>query len=827
MAKGTISNIFGVTPRILKIAAANTTENDYTVGVDYGVVWRSNDEGTEYWHGLARLGEESEFFLFEYLQTNVTDGTLDIDSETLNEDHLATLNVGNLRSTLNVSAENDVLGNVVRAREAVYVENAPVGPTASLTLTADSDGGARQIDFSSDLGVLWRFLANEYGSDTNDFHILRPGIGDGKIMRFPYEEGAAIEVSRPLAISAPEGELKELLFVNDDGEMLWKIASTAIDALTVTDGTGQQIVIPQGSGPITFSRDLYTEGNVNAPDGNISGYGILAGIGGVTVSTVGGTADRFITINGGDVGDKLIEFNTETLGTWTLKAESITNNFVLGHSSEDPILTVQRGADDPIISTRPLIVGTEAQTGSSFEELDPPTHDGGRFANAPVQVITQVGGDYQPGIGFHKRSTYGAFLHYVGGNVYQSINHVGDVATFWSTANDGPLSGLDADTVDGVHGYDTLHHVNADINSVDINDAAYTSNLFTGYAYGNGAITNAPTDIGYGSLMGFTAGSFKTQIIFGDGGNNHKMYTRTRFTGSGWSPWSQIWTSTTDGTGSGLDADLLDGANLSTDGTFASNSDAKVPSEKAVKTAIAAGVASVTSVSGNAGTATALQTARNIDGQSFNGTANITVVAPAIHAASNKATPVDADEFGGADSAASWVLKNFTWANIKATLKTYFDTLYAPLGGGWTLKKKTAVTTRASTAVFAADPDLQFAMAANTTYAIRITAVFSGNTSIGVKAELDGPASPTRVQFTTYYNRNSSVSTPAFAAHGAYNTAINLNLTGTPDYVVLHVEGIVQNGSNAGTFSLRWAQQTSNATGSSCLAGSTLEYTAM
>lgn len=51
-------------------------------------------------------------------------------------------------------------------------------------------------------------------------------------------------------------------------------------------------------------------------------------------------------------------------------------------------------------------------------------------------------------------------------------------------------------------------------------------------------------------------------------------------------------------------------------------------------------------------------------------------IASIIHAASTKNTPVDADEVGLIDSAASNVLKKLTWANLKATLKTYFDTLY-------------------------------------------------------------------------------------------------------------------------------------------------------
>jgi hypothetical protein len=47
-------------------------------------------------------------------------------------------------------------------------------------------------------------------------------------------------------------------------------------------------------------------------------------------------------------------------------------------------------------------------------------------------------------------------------------------------------------------------------------------------------------------------------------------------------------------------------------------------------------------------------------------------LAATIHAATSKATPVDADELPLSDSAASWGLKKLTWANIKATLAGLF-----------------------------------------------------------------------------------------------------------------------------------------------------------
>ncbi len=56
-------------------------------------------------------------------------------------------------------------------------------------------------------------------------------------------------------------------------------------------------------------------------------------------------------------------------------------------------------------------------------------------------------------------------------------------------------------------------------------------------------------------------------------------------------------------------------------------------------------------------------------------------VGSAIDGSTAKTTPVDADVVPILDSAVSNILKKVSWANIKATLKAYFDTLY-PSGSG-------------------------------------------------------------------------------------------------------------------------------------------------
>lgn len=58
-----------------------------------------------------------------------------------------------------------------------------------------------------------------------------------------------------------------------------------------------------------------------------------------------------------------------------------------------------------------------------------------------------------------------------------------------------------------------------------------------------------------------------------------------------------------------------------------------------------------------------------------------------INGLDSKSTPVDADNLSINDSAASNVTKKLSWANVKATLKTYFDTVYqAVLVSGTNIK---------------------------------------------------------------------------------------------------------------------------------------------
>jgi hypothetical protein len=237
----------------------------------------------------------------------------------------------------------------------------------------------------------------------------------------------------------------------------------------------------------------------------------------------------------------------------------------------------------------------------------------------------------------------------------------------WHAGNDGAGSGLDADTLDGVQGTNYFRvdgtYPNADMNTT-----------VEGYWHVQPTAANLPIPQ-FGHRWDYDH--------LNNGQWVAQFYSATSDTDSLWfrqkrnyeaQPWQKLWSSTNDGTGSGLDADLLDGYNSSVAATantvvvrdanayiygsfFNSNradqttaaasyiydtgdgwmrkktlanaqteivSSAAVTAHAPSKTGTGASGTWSISVSGSAAT---LTTARNINGVSFNGSADITITA--------------------------------------------------------------------------------------------------------------------------------------------------------------------------------------------------------
>lgn len=133
--------------------------------------------------------------------------------------------------------------------------------------------------------------------------------------------------------------------------------------------------------------------------------------------------------------------------------------------------------------------------------------------------------------------------------------------TIWDSGNDGSGSGLDADSLDGYHASSMLPSAGADI-VLSTNPTADYSNAAS-YWQGSGLDTNyAPSTDWYNTMRWSHGGGVSyysnTIAIKMTGGQEGTIWTQTRMNGS-LQGWNKYWHSNNDGSGSGLDADTLDG----------------------------------------------------------------------------------------------------------------------------------------------------------------------------------------------------------------------------------------------------------------------------
>lgn len=145
----------------------------------------------------------------------------------------------------------------------------------------------------------------------------------------------------------------------------------------------------------------------------------------------------------------------------------------------------------------------------------------------------------------------------------------------------------------------------------------------------------------------------------------------------------------------------------------------------------------------------------------------------------------------------------------------------------WNVVQKTADQSKTSNTTLAADTELQFPVLANTSYAFRIVALYNIPTNTsgapGIKFDLDGPASPTAIAYM-YKRFGAGGAGVSEAGAATLNSAVTQASTGTGGSALIVIEGVLQNGANAGTFSFRWAQNTSDANATKVLKGSYLTY---
>lgn len=142
----------------------------------------------------------------------------------------------------------------------------------------------------------------------------------------------------------------------------------------------------------------------------------------------------------------------------------------------------------------------------------------------------------------------------------------------------------------------------------------------------------------------------------------------------------------------------------------------------------------------------------------------------------------------------------------------------------WTMTIKGLNTVRNNTDVLAADPELKFNMEANRLYRFRFNVYYETGSTPDFKFSLNGPASPDKIViFRKYVTPNTS----SYAGIGTYTsysgpfTAIN-GTGGTQGLVFL--EGIIENGPNAGDVEFLWAQNTATVADTIVLRGSYVEF---
>lgn len=133
----------------------------------------------------------------------------------------------------------------------------------------------------------------------------------------------------------------------------------------------------------------------------------------------------------------------------------------------------------------------------------------------------------------------------------------------------------------------------------------------------------------------------------------------------------------------------------------------------------------------------------------------------------------------------------------------------AKIGGG--VKVKTADTSRANTAAYAADPHLVVPVLANTVYMVEVKGVYQAGATGSIKFQMSFPTGATMEAGSWEYDPGTD-EWAATTMSGTSPHSFVVGLVGTGGNLPFRLNGSLHVGANAGNLSLDWAQNASNGT---------------
>lgn len=143
-----------------------------------------------------------------------------------------------------------------------------------------------------------------------------------------------------------------------------------------------------------------------------------------------------------------------------------------------------------------------------------------------------------------------------------------------------------------------------------------------------------------------------------------------------------------------------------------------------------------------------------------------TKLGPLIVAATGKTTPVDADSLVISDSAASDATKKVSLTNFKAFLKTYFDTLYAAIGPTGALVDTTSAST--SYTLASGDNGKHIRFSAATTVTVTIDSGLPANFYCVVRQDGAGQVQVIQGTVTTFRTAGTAKSRVLYSPMNVY-----------------------------------------------------------